>query len=162
MPPENSTRPPDVATVRVLRQDLALQIARFVERSGKTQLAAARSLDVPQPTISKIANARVTDLSLELLIRIAVRARLPLVIQTGNDPSEAGVFVSGMALRERAPRSRLAEHARHELLANARELTPEERLDAQLRHSALLAELHRAGRNSRREAAIPRRKRPHR
>lgn len=151
--------PPDVATVQALRQDLALQIARFVERSGTSQIAAAQSLDIPQPTLSKIANAQVSDLSLELLIRIAVRAKLSLVMQTGKDPSEAGVFVSGMALHECPPRSRLAEQARHELDASARSLTPEERLDAQLRHSELLAELHRAGRNSRLEVAIPLRKR---
>ena len=150
--------PPDVATVQALRQDLALQIARFVERSGMSQVVAAQLLDIPQPTLSKIANAQVSDLSLELLIRIAVRAKLSLVMQTGKDPSEAGVFVSGMALHERAPRSPLAEQARQELDASARSLTPEKRLDAQLRHSELLAELHRAGRNSRLEVATSLRK----
>jgi predicted XRE-type DNA-binding protein len=148
--------PPDVATIQALRRDLALQIARYVARSGSSQVAAARSLGIPQPTLSKIANAQVAELSLELLIRVAVRARLPLVMQTGNDPSEAGVFVSGTALHERAQRSRLAERARHELDASWQSLTPEQRLDAQLKHSELLAELQRAGRDSRAEPAVPR------
>lgn len=149
----------DAATIQALRRDLALQIARFVERSGTSQVAAARSLGIPQPTLSKIANEQVAELSLELLIRIAVRAQIPLVMQTGKDPSEAGVFVSGTALRERAQRSRLAERARQELDAKSQSLTPEQRLDAQLRHSELLAELHQAGKNSRTEATTPQRRR---
>jgi predicted XRE-type DNA-binding protein len=147
------------ATIQALRRDLALQIARFVERSGNTQVAAARSLGIPQPTLSKIANAQVSDLSLELLIRVAVRARLPLMIQTGKDPSEAGVFVSGPIVPERAQRSQLAERARREVAVGAQGLTPEQRLDAQLKHSELLAELHQAGKNSRSAAPIARSKR---
>ena len=146
---------PDVATIQALRRDLALQIARFVERSGSSQVAAARSLGIPQPTLSKIANAQVAGLSLELLIRVAVRAQLSLVMQTGKDPSEAGVFVSGTALHERAQRSRLAERARHELDASVQSLTPGQRLDAQLKHSELLAELQNAGMDSRAEPAVP-------
>ena len=148
-------QPPDAATIQALRHDLALQIARFVERSGNSQVAAARSLGIPQPTLSKIANAQVAELSLELLIRVAVRAQLPLVMQTGKDPSEAGVFVSGTAPQERAQRSRLAERARQELDASLQSLTPEQRLDAQLKHSELLAELHQAGKDSRAAAVIP-------
>lgn len=143
----------DVATIQVLRADLALQIARFVERSGISQVAAAQSLGIPQPTLSKIANARVSELSLELLIRIAVRAGLPLVLQTGKDPSEAGVFVSGVATRGRTQRSRLSDQARDDMAASALGLTPEQRLDAQLKHSELLAALHEAGKGHR--AAAP-------
>lgn len=151
--------PPDFATVKALREDLALQIARFVKRSGASQLATAQSLGIPQPTLSKIANAQVSDLSVELLIRIAVRARLPLLMQTGKDPCEAGVFVSGNALPERASQSRLSTQARHELDASARSMTPENRLDAQLRHNELLAELHLAGGNSHDMVALHRRAR---
>lgn len=147
-------QPPDVATIQALRRDLALQIARFVARSGLSQVAAARSLDVPQPTLSKIANGKVADLSLELLIRVAVRAKLPLVMQTGKDPSEAGVFVSGPPLHEQAQRSRLAEGAREELDASLQSLMPEQRLDAQLQHSELLAELQLAGQDARAAVAI--------
>ncbi len=140
---------PDMATVQALRRDLALQLARFVERGGMSQVAAARLLRIPQPTLSKIVNARVSELSLELLIKVAVRARIPLVMQTGKDPGEAGVFVSGIVMLERVPRSRLAEQARREEDANSLRLTPEQRLGVQLRHSELLAELHQAGKNSR-------------
>ena len=72
-----------------MRSDVALQIARYVMRSAPTQLTAAKRLSIPQPTLSKIMHGRVTELSLELLIRIAVRAGMPLVLQTGRAPAEA-------------------------------------------------------------------------
>jgi hypothetical protein len=57
------------------------------------------------------------------------------------DPTEAGVFVSGSPAPGRAQRSRLADRAREELSASSQRLSPEQRLDAQLRHSELLADL---------------------
>ena len=78
-----------------------------------------------------------------LLIRIANRAQLPLVLLTGKDPAEAGVFVSGSAVPRRAQRSRLADRAREELGASNQRLSAEQRLDAQMRHSELLAALRR-------------------
>src|SRR5450432_1456808 len=148
--------PAELATIQALRHDLALQIARYVRRSGANQVAAAKALGIPQPTLSKIANAQVFELSLELLIRIAVRAQLPLVLQTGKDPSEAGVFLSGKATRERAHGSRLADRARDTLAARAQHLTLEQRLDAQLKHSELLAALHQAGKEYRAVASTVR------
>jgi predicted XRE-type DNA-binding protein len=134
---------PEHSTVRALRLDMALQIARHVRRTGLSQMAAAHALAIPQPTLSKIIRGRIADLSLELLIRIATRAQLPLVLQTGKDPAEAGVFVSGSAIPGRASRSRLADRAREEISASAQRLSPEQRLDAQLRHCELLADLRR-------------------
>src|ERR1700740_2420609 len=103
----------DRATIQALRSDLALQLARYVQRLGVTQVAAAKQLGLPQPTLSKIAQGRVADLSLELLIRVAVRAHLPLTVQTGQAPQEAGAFISGAYSRPlRSMRSRLADEAR--------------------------------------------------
>jgi predicted XRE-type DNA-binding protein len=134
---------PDLETVHALRLDLALQIARYVKNTGRSQVDVARSLGIPQPTLSKLVHGRVADLSLELMIRIATRANLQLVLLTGKDPAEAGVFISGTAFAGRAQRSRLADRAREELSASAQRLSPEQRLDAQLRHSELLADLGR-------------------
>jgi predicted XRE-type DNA-binding protein len=150
---------PDFATVRALRADLALQIARHVARSGETQIAAARRLSIPQPTLSRIAQGRVEELSLELLIRIAVRAGLPVVLQTGKTPAEAGAYVSvtgtsaatDSTAAGRRP-SRLGEQARKESVEMARRLTPEQRLEAYARHNELVASLHRAGHANRRRA----------
>jgi predicted XRE-type DNA-binding protein len=149
---------PDAATVQALRSDLALQISRCVKDRGWSQLAAAQSLQIPQPTLSRVMNGRVEGLSLELLIRIAVRAGLPVVLQTGEAPQEAGVHV---ARRNRvAPAypaiSRLAQDAREALIASARRLTPEQRLQAMLEQTQLVSQLHAAGRKV--AAARPRKR----
>jgi predicted XRE-type DNA-binding protein len=135
----------DEATVQSLRRDLALQVSRVARRLGETQVAAARRLGVPQPTLSKIINGRVSDLSIEFLLRVAVRAGLPVTLQTGRDAAEAGAFVSGLAQRgTHAPGSKLAREARESLLESERRLTPGERLEAFLEHNQLLGELHQA------------------
>jgi predicted XRE-type DNA-binding protein len=142
--------PSDVSTIQALRGDVALQISRFLERQKLSQGAAAKLLRIPQPTLSKIANGRVSDLSLELLIRIAVRAGLQLVLQTGAVPEEAGAFVGGAVPNAvQGLRSKLADDARDALLTSARDLTPEQRLHAHLKHSELVTALNRAGRRPR-------------
>ena len=139
--------PSDEATIQSLRRDLALQVSRVARRIGDTQVAAARRLGVPQPTLSKIINGRVSDLSIEFLLRVAVRAGLPVTLQTGRDAAEAGAFVSGLVQRStRAPRSKLAQEARESLLESERRLTPGERLEAFLEHNQLLGSLHEAAR----------------
>lgn len=137
---------PDQAAVRALRSDLALQIARHVARDGHTQVATAKRLAIPQPTMSKIMRGQVEAVSLELMLKIAVRAGLSVVLQTGKDPAEAGVYVSGITtLKPARIKSRLAEEARHAMSESVRSLTPEKRLQAQLMHSELVTALHRAG-----------------
>lgn len=137
------------ATILALRLDVAHLIARRTRLLGTKQLAAARTLGVPQPTLSKIMNGRVSDLSLELLIRIAVRAGLPMALQTGLVPDEAGAFVSGIAGREkRAHHSASSDSARETLVRSERALSPAQRLDAFLEHNQIIAELHAAGRRA--------------
>jgi predicted XRE-type DNA-binding protein len=138
---------PDIATVQALRSDVALQLARYVHRMGVTQVVAAKQLGLPQPTLSKIINGRVSDLSLELLIRVAVRAGLPMTLQTGHVPQEAGAFSSGTRSRStRAVRSMLGDAARKSLIQSEASLTPSQRLEAFLEHNQLLGALHAAGR----------------
>ena len=138
---------PDMATVHALRSDVALQLARFTRRLGITQVAAAKQLGLPQPTLSKILNGRVSDVSLELLIRTAARAGLPMTLQTGRVPQEAGAFVSGTHLRaSRTSPSKLGDEVRESLSQSASRLTPTERLQAFLEHNQLLGALHQAGR----------------
>src|SRR5580698_7690328 len=99
--------------IQALRRDIALQVSRVARRSGDTQLVAARRLGIPQPTLSKINNGRVSDLSIEFLLRIAVRAGIPMTLQTGRDAAEAGAFVWGFAGGSaRAQGSKLAREAR--------------------------------------------------
>jgi predicted XRE-type DNA-binding protein len=140
----------DTRTVQALRSDLALQIARHIRCSGQTQVAAAKRLSVPQPTVSQIMHGKVSQLSLELLIRIAVRAELPVVLQTGKDAEEAGVFVAGEPLQEsRILRSKVADEAHQALSEDARSLTPQQRLEAHARHSQLMVALQGSDRKSR-------------
>jgi predicted XRE-type DNA-binding protein len=134
---------PDIATVQALRGDMALQISRCLRDRKLTQVEAARLLDIPQPTLSKIVNGRVADLSLELLIRIAVRAGLPVLMQTGDVPEEAGAYVfrKNSAAALSSPKSKLSDRAREALIEVARKLTPEERLNAMLEQTRLVSQL---------------------
>jgi predicted XRE-type DNA-binding protein len=148
-------------TLLALRSDLALQIARAVGASGQTQTAAAASLQLPQPTFSRIINGRVEGLTVELLIRVAVRLRLPLSLQTGLDAREAGVFLASgpgpgpgpsPRLGQRLNPSKVADHAKLALLNSIRRRSPTERLEAFIEHNRLLAALRTAGEASRRSA----------
>jgi predicted XRE-type DNA-binding protein len=142
-----NTMPVDLATVQALRSDVALQIARHARGMGVAQVVAAKQLGLPQPTLSKIINGRVSDLSLELLIRTAARAGLAMTLHTGRVPQEAGAFVSGShSPSPRASRSKLGEAARESANDSASRLTPTERLQAFLEHNQLLGALHQAGR----------------
>src|SRR5215469_15357759 len=140
--------PPDFETVHALRSDVAHQIARYTERLGISQLAAARQLDVPQPTLSKIVNGHTSNLSLELLIRVAVRAGLRITLQTGLDPQEAGAFSSPTRSRSsRASQSKLGDAARRsKIQSESSRLAPSQRLEAFLEHSQWVCALHEAGR----------------
>jgi predicted XRE-type DNA-binding protein len=151
-------RSADTATIHRLRSDVALQISRLLQRQQSSRAAAAKSLRISQRTLSRIANGHVSNLSLELLLRIVVRARLHLVLQIGAVPEEAGAFLSMSSMRAAGmrPRSKLADDARDALLATVREMTPEQRLNAHLKLSELAASLHRARRGPRRGPATPR------
>lgn len=138
--------PLDIDAIRRLRSDVAWQLARYVRRMNVTQSVAARRLGLPQPTLSKIINGRVSDLSLELLVRVAIRAGLALTLQTGLVPQEAGAFRCRTPSRPSvASRSTLAAAARQSLTESLSALTPGQRLEAFLEHSQLLCALHEAG-----------------
>jgi len=138
---------PEFETVHALRSDVALQIARYTERLGISQQAAAKQLDVPQPTLSKIVNGHTSDLSLELLLRIVVRAGLRITLQTGLIPQEAGAFVSaGRPSSARVFPSKIAAGTHALLKESLRELTPAQRLEAFLEHNQLASELRETGR----------------
>jgi len=139
--------PPDFETVHALRSDVAHQIARYTERLGISQLAAAKQLDAPQPTLSKIVNGHTSNLSLELLLRIAVRAGLRITLQTGLFPQEAGAFSSaGRPSSARAFPSKVAARTHTSMKGSLRELTPAQRLEAFLEHNQLASELCETGR----------------
>jgi predicted XRE-type DNA-binding protein len=132
----------ELQTVHALRRDVALQIARHVERLGESQLSAAKRLAIAQPTLSKIVSGRTEGISLELLLRIAVRAGLRLTLQTGLVPQEAGAYVSGHRPHSgrRGP-SGVARQTDASLKGALRMLSHTERLETLLEHNQLSSEL---------------------
>ncbi|MGH8199240.1 MAG: XRE family transcriptional regulator [Steroidobacteraceae bacterium] len=142
--------------MHALRSDVALPIARYTQRLGTSQSAAPNQLDVPQPTLSKIVNGHTSDLSLELLLRIAVRAGLRITLQIGLIPQEAGAFVSaGRPSSARTFPSKVAADAL--LNESLRKLTPAQRLEAFLEHNQLASELRQTGRTAQRDPCLMRR-----
>jgi hypothetical protein len=66
------------------RWSLQFPETRAVLRLGTTQVLAAKRWKIPRPTLSKIINGQTDSLSIELLVRIAVRAGLSLTLHTGE------------------------------------------------------------------------------
>lgn len=127
----------DVATIQALRADLALQISRYLSRRNLSLAEAARVLDISQATARKIVRGQITRLSLELLIRIAVRARIPIVMQFGTAPEEAGARLMSEHVTARV-------HLQDALVEVARQLTPEQRLNVMLELSQAAARARRS------------------
>lgn len=82
----------DEAVELALCAQLGILIEDLIKSRGLTQGKAARLFGVPQPTISKIVNRRLSNLSLAFLLRMLVRAGVPFSLKAGRDPDN--VFVS--------------------------------------------------------------------
>jgi predicted XRE-type DNA-binding protein len=65
-------------------RDLYCEARGLHLRRGWSQTEAARALKVPQPTVSKIVNGNIEKLSIEFLIKLMVRAGLPVSISGGR------------------------------------------------------------------------------
>jgi predicted XRE-type DNA-binding protein len=76
--------PPEEAAALHIRSQLAATLEYHIERKGWSQAEAARALNVPQPTVSKIVNGNIEKLSIEFLIKLMVRAGLPVSITGGR------------------------------------------------------------------------------
>src|SRR5882672_11506331 len=72
------------ATALHIRSQLAATLEQFIESHGWSQAEAARALKVPQPTVSKIVNGNIEKLSIEFLVKLAVRVGLPVNISAGR------------------------------------------------------------------------------
>ena len=75
---------PEEAAALHIRSQLAATLEYHIERKGWSQTEAARALKVPQPTVSKIVNGNIEKLSIEFLIKLMVRAGLPVSISGGH------------------------------------------------------------------------------
>jgi predicted XRE-type DNA-binding protein len=63
-----------------IRSQPAATLELHIEQKGWSQTQAARALRVPQPTISKIVNGNVEKLSIEFLVKLTVRAGIPVYV----------------------------------------------------------------------------------
>jgi len=75
---------PEEAAALHIRSQLAATLEHYITRKGWSQAEAARALKVPQPTVSKIVNGNIERLSIEFLVKLAVRVGLPVNISAGR------------------------------------------------------------------------------
>lgn len=75
---------PEEATALHIRAQVAAALEHHIHRKGWSQIEAARALEVPQPTVSKIVNGNIEKLSIEFLIKLMVRADLPVKLSGGR------------------------------------------------------------------------------
>lgn len=70
--------PPHEAAVFLLRAEAAEALRAWMVRERLTQAQAAKRLGIAQPRLSEIAQNKVELLSLDYLVGLCARARLPL------------------------------------------------------------------------------------
>jgi len=81
--------PREEAIALHIRSQLAATLEQHIEHRGWTQTQAGRELKVPQPTISKVVNGNVERLSIEFLVKLTVRAGIPVHVSSGRSSSRA-------------------------------------------------------------------------
>lgn len=70
--------PPHEAAVLLLRAEAAEALRAWMDRERLTQAQAAKRLGIAQPRLSEIAQNKVELLSLDYLVGLCAKARLPL------------------------------------------------------------------------------------
>lgn len=66
----------DQAAEMEMRSLLLIGLSRWLENSGMTQTEAAKALGVTQARVSDIKRGKISQFSLDLLVRLASRAGL--------------------------------------------------------------------------------------
>ena len=83
----------DEAIERALRAEIAIRLELLIRSRRLTQKGAAKLFGVPQPTISKIVNGKLANLSLAFLLRMLVKANLPFEIRRGASAEDVEVSI---------------------------------------------------------------------
>lgn len=68
--------PEDQAAEMEMRSLLLIGLSRWLENSGMTQTEAAKALGITQARVSDIKRGKISQFSLDLLVRLASRAGL--------------------------------------------------------------------------------------
>ena len=76
--------PREEAIALHVRSQLAAMLEQYIGGKGWSQIEAARALKVPQPTVSKIVNGNIDKLSMDFLVKLMVRAGLPVHVSGGR------------------------------------------------------------------------------
>lgn len=87
----------DEAIERSLRSQIAIRLELLIRDRGLTQAAAAVLFQVPQPTVSKIVNGQLSNISLGYLIRMLIKAGLPFRLERGTSADEIDVAINDAA-----------------------------------------------------------------
>jgi len=72
--------PPHEAAVMLLRAELAEILRTWMERHHLTQAQAAKRLGISQPRVSEIVRGKVELLSLDYLVGLCAKAKVPIDI----------------------------------------------------------------------------------
>jgi len=73
--------PPHEAEVMLLRAKLAEALRVWMEREKLTQAEAAKRLGITQPRVSEIVRGKVELLSLDYLVGLCAKARIPVGVR---------------------------------------------------------------------------------
>jgi predicted XRE-type DNA-binding protein len=73
--------PPHEAEVMLLRAKLAEALRVWMEREKLTQAEAAKRLGITQPRVSEIVRGKVELLSLDYLVALCAKARIPVGVR---------------------------------------------------------------------------------
>jgi predicted XRE-type DNA-binding protein len=82
------------------KSELLLQVQNFVKRHGLTQAKAAVVLGISQPRVSQLVNGRLSQFSLDELVRLGVRAGLNVTIKAEPNPKREKAVVARVAARQ--------------------------------------------------------------
>lgn len=76
------------------KSELMVQLQNFIKRHGLTQAKAAVALGVTQPRVSQLVNGRLSEFSLDELVRLGERAGLQVTVRVEPNFRRESAIVS--------------------------------------------------------------------
>ena len=73
-----------------IRSTLMIELAKFIEYRGMTQVQAADYFGVSQPYISDLMNGRIDRVSIDKLVTMLDRAGQSVTVEVGGKPERRG------------------------------------------------------------------------
>ena len=123
------------------RAEVMSRVSEVLRVRGLTQRQAAQVLGIPQSKVSCLMNGRISMFSLDHLFELLNALDHDVEITIAPAAKAQGAATTRVTVNP----SDMLQEDRDELIALSKRLTPEERLEAHLEHSQLMAEIYRAG-----------------